>query len=53
VILKFIDAGSYVEKYENNELEGVVYGDVPEALEKWHALGIKVLPISIFQHLSI
>ncbi|KAJ6979906.1 hypothetical protein NC653_027902 [Populus alba x Populus x berolinensis] len=28
--------------YENNELEGVVYGDVPEALEKWHALGIKV-----------
>ncbi|KAL9346062.1 hypothetical protein Peur_060915 [Populus x canadensis] len=34
--------GSYVEKYENNELEGVVYGDVPEALEKWHALGIKV-----------
>jgi methylthioribulose 1-phosphate dehydratase/enolase-phosphatase E1 len=37
--------------YENNELEGVVYGDVPEALE--NALGIKVLPISIFQHLSI
>ncbi|KAJ6894282.1 hypothetical protein NC652_028143 [Populus alba x Populus x berolinensis] len=28
--------------YENNELEGVVYGDVPEALEKWHALAIKV-----------
>ncbi|KAG6790444.1 hypothetical protein POTOM_006598 [Populus tomentosa] len=28
--------------YENNELEGVVYDDVPEALEKWHALGIKV-----------
>ncbi|KAJ6423414.1 hypothetical protein OIU84_024378 [Salix udensis] len=28
--------------YENNELEGVVYDDVPEALEKWSALGIKV-----------
>ncbi|KAB5521428.1 hypothetical protein DKX38_025747 [Salix brachista] len=28
--------------YENNELEGVVYDDVPEALEKWNALGIKV-----------
>ncbi|KAG5235474.1 bifunctional methylthioribulose-1-phosphate dehydratase/enolase-phosphatase [Salix suchowensis] len=28
--------------FENNELEGVVYDDVPEALEKWHALGIKV-----------
>ncbi|MED6221307.1 hypothetical protein PIB30_053138 [Stylosanthes scabra] len=28
--------------YENNELEGIVFDDVPEALEKWHALGIKV-----------
>ncbi|XP_002528256.2 probable bifunctional methylthioribulose-1-phosphate dehydratase/enolase-phosphatase E1 [Ricinus communis] len=28
--------------FQNNELEGVVYDDVPEALEKWHALGIKV-----------
>nr|KJB81962.1 hypothetical protein B456_013G169100 [Gossypium raimondii] len=28
--------------FENNELEGVVFDDVPEALEKWHALGIKV-----------
>ncbi|KAJ6724482.1 BIFUNCTIONAL METHYLTHIORIBULOSE-1-PHOSPHATE DEHYDRATASE/ENOLASE-PHOSPHATASE E1-RELATED [Salix viminalis] len=28
--------------FENNELEGVVYDDVPETLEKWHALGIKV-----------
>ena len=28
--------------YENNELEGVVFEDVPEALEKWHALGTKV-----------
>ncbi|XP_057505643.1 probable bifunctional methylthioribulose-1-phosphate dehydratase/enolase-phosphatase E1 1 isoform X2 [Actinidia eriantha] len=28
--------------FQNNELEGVVFDDVPEALEKWHALGIKV-----------
>ncbi|KAK6934248.1 Class II aldolase/adducin N-terminal [Dillenia turbinata] len=28
--------------FRNNELEGVVFVDVPEALEKWHALGIKV-----------
>ncbi|GLT83333.1 hypothetical protein SLE2022_016280 [Rubroshorea leprosula] len=28
--------------FENNELEGVVFEDVPEALEKWNALGIKV-----------
>ncbi|KAL5736352.1 hypothetical protein ACOSP7_030811 [Xanthoceras sorbifolium] len=28
--------------FESHELEGVVFDDVPEALEKWHALGIKV-----------
>lgn len=28
--------------YKNNELKGIVFDDVPEALEKWHALGIKV-----------
>ncbi|ESW21464.1 hypothetical protein PHAVU_005G072900 [Phaseolus vulgaris] len=28
--------------YESNELEGIVFDDVPEALEKWHALGVKV-----------
>ncbi|KAJ4726330.1 haloacid dehalogenase-like hydrolase family protein [Melia azedarach] len=28
--------------FESNELEGVVFDDVPEALEKWHALGQKV-----------
>ncbi|KAK8591542.1 hypothetical protein V6N13_031582 [Hibiscus sabdariffa] len=28
--------------FENNELEGVVFDDVPKALEKWHSLGIKV-----------
>ncbi|KAH9621410.1 hypothetical protein KSS87_012544 [Heliosperma pusillum] len=28
--------------FQNNELEGVVFDDVPEALERWHASGIKV-----------
>ncbi|CAN1179375.1 Probable bifunctional methylthioribulose-1-phosphate dehydratase/enolase-phosphatase E1 [Linum perenne] len=27
--------------FQNNELKGVVYDDVPEALKNWHALGIK------------
>lgn len=29
--------------YEKNELEGVVFEDVPEALKKWHDSGIKVM----------
>ncbi|KAJ0928374.1 putative HAD hydrolase, subfamily IA, methylthioribulose-1-phosphate dehydratase, HAD superfamily [Helianthus annuus] len=28
--------------FEKNELKGVVFDDVPDALEKWHAYGIKV-----------
>eukprot|EP00268_Persea_americana_P020416 TRINITY_DN2059_c0_g1_i1.p1 TRINITY_DN2059_c0_g1~~TRINITY_DN2059_c0_g1_i1.p1 ORF type:complete len:522 (-),score=105.34 TRINITY_DN2059_c0_g1_i1:115-1680(-) len=28
--------------YENNELKGIVFEDVPVAFEKWHAMGIKV-----------
>ncbi|XP_039133988.1 probable bifunctional methylthioribulose-1-phosphate dehydratase/enolase-phosphatase E1 1 [Dioscorea cayenensis subsp. rotundata] len=28
--------------FQSNELQGVVYEDVPEALKKWHAHGIKV-----------
>ncbi|XP_038899594.1 probable bifunctional methylthioribulose-1-phosphate dehydratase/enolase-phosphatase E1 1 [Benincasa hispida] len=28
--------------FSGNELEGVVFDDVPEALERWHASGIKV-----------
>lgn len=28
--------------YENDELEGVVFEDVPEALARWHGSGIKV-----------
>lgn len=42
--------------FEKNELEGVVFEDVPEALEKWHSLGIKVIflfPPFILRRLSI
>ncbi|KAL8195485.1 hypothetical protein R6Q57_025888 [Mikania cordata] len=28
--------------FEKNEIKGVVYDDVPKALERWHASGIKV-----------
>ncbi|XP_047311448.1 probable bifunctional methylthioribulose-1-phosphate dehydratase/enolase-phosphatase E1 1 isoform X2 [Impatiens glandulifera] len=28
--------------FQNNEIEAVVFADVPPALEKWHASGIKV-----------
>ncbi|KAI3702840.1 hypothetical protein L6452_28593 [Arctium lappa] len=28
--------------FEKNELKGVVFDDVPKALEKWHASGVKV-----------
>ncbi|XP_059661501.1 probable bifunctional methylthioribulose-1-phosphate dehydratase/enolase-phosphatase E1 1 [Cornus florida] len=28
--------------FQNNELKGIVFDDVPEAIEKWHASGIKV-----------
>ncbi|XP_058101007.1 probable bifunctional methylthioribulose-1-phosphate dehydratase/enolase-phosphatase E1 [Magnolia sinica] len=28
--------------FQNKELQGVFFEDVPEALEKWHAMGIKV-----------
>ncbi|KAG6577000.1 putative bifunctional methylthioribulose-1-phosphate dehydratase/enolase-phosphatase E1 1, partial [Cucurbita argyrosperma subsp. sororia] len=30
------------QDFAGNELEGIVFDDVPEALERWHALGIKV-----------
>ena len=29
--------------FEGQEIKGVVFEDVPPALEKWHATGIKVL----------
>ncbi|KAJ1403441.1 putative bifunctional methylthioribulose-1-phosphate dehydratase/enolase-phosphatase E1 [Sesbania bispinosa] len=40
--LKELQGHIWQTGYENNELEGIVFDDVPEALEKWHALGIKV-----------
>ncbi|KAE8733618.1 putative bifunctional methylthioribulose-1-phosphate dehydratase/enolase-phosphatase E1 [Hibiscus syriacus] len=39
--------------FENNELEGVVFDDVPEALEKWHASGIKVYIYSSGSRVSL
>lgn len=39
--------------FQSNELQGVVYEDVPEALKKWHAHGIKVILFcftTIFNH---
>ena len=40
--------------FQSNELVGVVFDDVPEALERWHASGIKVLYLlSLFIYLSI
>ncbi|GAY47821.1 hypothetical protein CUMW_107280 [Citrus unshiu] len=32
--------------FESNELEGEVFDDVPEALEKWHSLGTKCNGVS-------
>ncbi|OIW05276.1 hypothetical protein TanjilG_03665 [Lupinus angustifolius] len=40
--LKELQGHIWKTGYENNELEGIVFDDLPEALEKWHALGIKV-----------
>ncbi|KAK9268618.1 hypothetical protein L1049_000375 [Liquidambar formosana] len=40
--LKQLQGHIWQTGYQNNELEGVVFEDVPEALEMWHASGIKV-----------
>ncbi|GKV15961.1 hypothetical protein SLEP1_g26682 [Rubroshorea leprosula] len=40
--LKQLQGHIWQTGFENNELEGVVFEDVPEALEKWNTLGIKV-----------
>ncbi|KAF7822700.1 putative bifunctional methylthioribulose-1-phosphate dehydratase/enolase-phosphatase E1 [Senna tora] len=40
--LKELQGHIWQTGYENNELKGIVFDDVPEALEKWHAQGIKV-----------
>ncbi|KAK8527421.1 hypothetical protein V6N13_085250 [Hibiscus sabdariffa] len=40
--LKQLQGHIWRSGFENNELKGIVFDDVPEALEKWHALGVKV-----------
>ncbi|XP_050883026.1 probable bifunctional methylthioribulose-1-phosphate dehydratase/enolase-phosphatase E1 [Lathyrus oleraceus] len=40
--LKELQGHIWQTGYATNELEGIVFDDVPEALEKWNALGIKV-----------
>ncbi|XP_004488728.1 probable bifunctional methylthioribulose-1-phosphate dehydratase/enolase-phosphatase E1 [Cicer arietinum] len=40
--LKELQGHIWQTGYANDELEGIVFDDVPEALEKWNALGIKV-----------
>ncbi|MCE2055549.1 hypothetical protein HAX54_042867 [Datura stramonium] len=40
--LKELQGHIWQTGFQNNELEGVVFDDVPEALERWAALGIKV-----------
>jgi methylthioribulose 1-phosphate dehydratase/enolase-phosphatase E1 len=40
--LKELQGHIWQTGFQNNELEGIVYDDVAEALEKWNALGIKV-----------
>ncbi|PIN18343.1 Class II aldolase/adducin N-terminal domain protein [Handroanthus impetiginosus] len=40
--LKQLQGHIWQTGFERNELEAVVFDDVPNALEKWHALGIKV-----------
>lgn len=40
--------------FESNQLKGVVYEDVPDALHKWQAKGIKVKrarSLSLKQHI--
>ncbi|XP_073297175.1 probable bifunctional methylthioribulose-1-phosphate dehydratase/enolase-phosphatase E1 isoform X1 [Primulina huaijiensis] len=40
--LKQLQGHIWQTGFQNKEIEGIVFDDVPEALEKWHALGIKV-----------
>lgn len=40
--LKQLQGHMWRTGFQNNELQGVVFEDVPEALERWHASGIKV-----------
>ncbi|XP_047335235.1 probable bifunctional methylthioribulose-1-phosphate dehydratase/enolase-phosphatase E1 1 [Impatiens glandulifera] len=40
--LKELQGHIWKTGFQNKELEGVVFNDVPKALEKWHSMGIKV-----------
>ncbi|KAG8364926.1 hypothetical protein BUALT_Bualt18G0049500 [Buddleja alternifolia] len=40
--LKQLQGHIWQNGFQNNELEAVVFDDVPEALKKWHSLGIKI-----------
>ncbi|KAK4484709.1 hypothetical protein RD792_007301 [Penstemon davidsonii] len=40
--LKQLQGHIWKTGFQSNELKGVVFDDVPKALEKWHDLGIKV-----------
>ncbi|XP_020110592.1 probable bifunctional methylthioribulose-1-phosphate dehydratase/enolase-phosphatase E1 isoform X2 [Ananas comosus] len=40
--LKQLQGHIWRTRFQNKELQGVVYDDVPEALRRWHANGIKV-----------
>ncbi|XP_009785430.1 putative bifunctional methylthioribulose-1-phosphate dehydratase/enolase-phosphatase E1 1 [Nicotiana tabacum] len=40
--LKELQGHIWQTGFENNELEGLVFDDVPQALEKWTSLGFKV-----------
>lgn len=40
--LKQLQGHIWLTGFENNELKGDVFDDVPRALERWHASGIKV-----------
>ncbi|KAM7495100.1 hypothetical protein LguiB_029709 [Lonicera macranthoides] len=40
--LKQLQGHIWREGFQSNELVGVVFDDVPEALERWHSSGIKV-----------
>ncbi|XP_020092043.1 uncharacterized protein LOC109712712 isoform X2 [Ananas comosus] len=40
--LKQLQGHIWRTRFQNKELQGVVYDDVPEALRRWHANGIKI-----------
>ncbi|XP_076883151.1 putative bifunctional methylthioribulose-1-phosphate dehydratase/enolase-phosphatase E1 [Bidens hawaiensis] len=40
--LKQLQGHIWCTGFEKNEIKGVVYDDVPQALERWHASGVKV-----------